>query len=51
MSQPAVLVVAIVLMVGSAPELSFMVLVALGFMLYLAPPGRRWSSHRSPYRW
>lgn len=32
--------IAIVLMAGSAPELSFMVLVALGFMLYLVPHRR-----------
>ncbi len=31
---------AIALMVGSAPELSFMLLVALGFMFYLAPQRR-----------
>ncbi len=31
---------AIVLMVGAAPELSFMILVALGFMLYLVPHRR-----------
>lgn len=36
----AMLGFAIALMAGSAPELSFMVLVALGFMFYLAPHRR-----------
>ena len=36
----AILAFAIVLMAGSAPELSFMVLVALGMMFYLVPHRR-----------
>ena len=39
----AMLGLAIALMTGSAPELSFMVVVALGFMLYLVPH-RRWDA-------